>query len=404
MRFFLVILFSICSAVAGAQDGYMQVWKVQHTRKIKLMDRYGADTMRNAAIRLLFGKLLENAAIGKIPVYRWVGGGIERMLAGEVADLIKEHNDTVEVVNPYTDPATGKRKDKVENAVRRKTFDTGLIEIVRLIEDWEYDWSTGETKMSIAYIAPVMHVYAPETGEYRGTSAMFWVRWENMAQWLDGYRDKEISDHVYKSVWESYFKGRDGLTATATTKSGGQTLLERTAKAHLTYKNDTNLLSDKLRWRNMEDLLLSEILYDSLRRGRAKAYANNNWQAGKELSIPEIQELVSSTDTQIVIDPIDGSENMRVKLSNYMDHIHSYSVITEWVWNMQAGKMNIRNLYVAPDGAEYDRAGMLQYQPLFWVKWKDVFRATRVYNTYNPEDNLDVWLWYDKFLKDGNVR
>lgn len=397
---FIILLASRFFAV-DAQEASKYVWKARHTRKVKLVDYYASDTALQTAIKVLFGNLIEGAQNGKVSVYRWPPASEQTMLSGEIKDIFTVSADTTILVKPYKNPTTGKEEYKEEVVVRERKFDMGWIQILQLVEDWEYDPSTGETNMKIVYVAPMRHVYSSETGEYRGTSSIFWIRWEKMEQWLDGYKEKQIAEYVYNSIWESYFKERTNVKATNIEKKNGQTTLKRNVTERVSYRRDTNILANRINvWGEQEERQLARILYDTLMGGRVRALDSLGGFLNKELSKKEVQERVTKTDTEIVIDPIDQSEIMQVKVTSIVNHVSSYSVMSEWALNLQAGGMSIQNLYVAPEMTIYDLTTNEKKgaQALFWMPWKDVFKATREYNSYNPEDNLEIWLWYDKFL------
>lgn len=366
---------------------------MRQVRKIQLIN--------NEAIRAFFGNLIDSVRVGSIPAYAFMEFKEYPMSTGEIDNMMTVPTDTTIVVTPNKNPTTSKKHTK-NGVAKKRVFDFNGIQTVQVVEAWEYDLFTGETKITIDYIAPMRDVYASQTGEYRGMSAMFWIKWEKMAQFLDRYEDKEVADYVYNIIWENYFKGRKKTLPTTNEKTNGGTLLKRIVTTRVKYKQDTNILANRIGiWSSWEEMSLPGILYDTLMGGRVKAYADVAGPLGKELNKAELKELLTKTDTEIVIDPIDQSEVMRLKTANIMNYVSSYSVISEWVFNFRAGKMSIRNLYVAPEVMQHDQSGVIQEDAQFWMQWKDVFKATRDYNSYYPEDNLEVWLWYDKFYPAG---
>lgn len=145
-----------------------------------------------------------------------------------------------------------------------------------------------------------------------------------------------------------------------------------------------------------------EILIDAIKRGKIKAYsAFNDDRFTTVLTKEQLQEQITSKpDTQVVIDPIDGHEVIKIINHDFNpETITKYRIKEDWIFDRNQGQMVVRIVGLAPVKDVYGDDGIYRAsQPMFWLYYPDIRGLLAQYEVYNPNNDVFRYTW-DEFFE-----
>lgn len=108
--------------------------------------------------------------------------------------------DTVTVIDPETYAET--------KTVVKNDFDWSTVTRFRIKEDWIFDKQISTMVVRILGIAPIREVYDKNTGELRGTEAMFWAYFPAMRSYLAKYEVYNSQNDAVRMSWDDLLNMR----------------------------------------------------------------------------------------------------------------------------------------------------------------------------------------------------
>ncbi len=179
------------------------VWKKRVWREISTLEkqnmalRYAGDERTGGGMFIEI--LIDAVTKGKVPAYSTEDNRFTTMLTKrEVDEMVQGKIDTLYVVDI---------NDSEVMKIRVNEFDPAVVTKYRLIEDWFFDSNTGQMVVRVAGIAPVRDIYG-ESGQYRGSQAMFWLYYPEIRGLLAGYEATNPVNDAHRPTWEEFFEGR----------------------------------------------------------------------------------------------------------------------------------------------------------------------------------------------------
>ena len=158
------------------------------------------------------------------------------------------------------------------------------------------------------------------------------------------------------------------------------------------------------------------ILVDGLKDGALSAYSVEDDKFSFPISTSDVESMLFSIDTQIIIDPETYEEKMTV-VRNEIDaeNVKRYRLKEMWFFDAESSTMRVRILGIAPIIDKLDDDGNFQReQALFWIyypdsrEWLAKYRvANFAGNEASPitwEDLLEMRFFSSYILKQSNVR
>lgn len=145
-----------------------------------------------------------------------------------------------------------------------------------------------------------------------------------------------------------------------------------------------------------------EILIDAIKKGKIVAYSTFDDRFTTVMTKEELSaQIAGKVDTDYVIDPIDGSETMRLKVTDFKpESITKYRIKEDWMFDRNVGQMIVRIIGIAPVKDIYDDATN-QYrgsQALFWLHYPDIRGLLANYEAVNPYNDMFRPTW-DEFFE-----
>lgn len=145
-----------------------------------------------------------------------------------------------------------------------------------------------------------------------------------------------------------------------------------------------------------------EILIDAIKKGKIVAYGTFDDRFTTVLTKDALQEQIAGkVDTEIVVDPIDGSETMRVKVTDFKpETITKYRLKEDWIFDRNVGQMIVRIVGIAPVKDIYD-PNTNEYrasQAMFWLYYPDIRGLLASYEAVNPFNDMFRPTW-DEFFE-----
>lgn len=108
--------------------------------------------------------------------------------------------DTVRVINPVTEEETFE--------ITKRPFDINSVTKYRVKEDWIQDRNRGKMVVEIIGLAPLQAVRNPETGDYLGDAAMFWLHYPDIRTYLGKFEVYNPRNDLARMTWADYFDMR----------------------------------------------------------------------------------------------------------------------------------------------------------------------------------------------------
>jgi Gliding motility associated protein GldN len=192
---------AIYTAPASARTPEGKPWKKQVVRLINVKEK--EDTVKHHLKDVSHNKSLAELMInaiydGKLAAYS--NGDDEyfttKLTPARVKEMLTPRPDTIMV----TDPVTGSELMKVVT----RDLDYDMLTKFRVLEDWTFDPNTGNTDVKILGIAPIKLVYG-EDGAYRGSMAIFWIKYADALPILERYDRYHPSNTFSNRIWNDYF-------------------------------------------------------------------------------------------------------------------------------------------------------------------------------------------------------
>jgi hypothetical protein len=197
----LVALLLTCNILfAQKASDNTTVWKKQVAREIIVKDTEDTKKhhLRDLGTDTTLLEMIVNAVkAGKLTAYsNFDYRFTTKLTMGQFNDMINPKPDTVTV----TDPASGKERTVMVN----HDFDYDAVTKFRILEDWTFNTTTGNTDIHIEGIAPIKEIYG-QNGDFRGTQAMFWLKYNEVAPILDRYAKIHPDKSLGFRIWNDYF-------------------------------------------------------------------------------------------------------------------------------------------------------------------------------------------------------
>lgn len=145
-----------------------------------------------------------------------------------------------------------------------------------------------------------------------------------------------------------------------------------------------------------------EILIDAIKRGKVKAYSSfADDRFTTILTKEQLQEQIAGkTDTQTLIDPIDGHEVIKITTKDFNpETITKYRLKEDWIFDRNQGQMVVRIAGIAPVKDIYGDDGLYRgSQPMFWLYYPDIRGLLAQYEVFNPHNDVYRYTW-DEFFE-----
>lgn len=180
---------------------YLQkVWREIDMRE-KMNQTFRYDAVDDKGSQLFINILLRAVQAGgvaafaddrfSIPVSK---ADIGHMIQGELQTIPKYRLDKIDVIDSFI--------------VTRASFDPKTVTKLRIMEEWVFDREGSRLFSRILGIAPLQTHYLPD-GKERGTSAMFWVFYDDLRPSLaqaEVYNPKNMG--IGRMTWDELFQNR----------------------------------------------------------------------------------------------------------------------------------------------------------------------------------------------------
>lgn len=108
--------------------------------------------------------------------------------------------DTIRVIDPET------YEEKV--TVVKNDFDWSTVTKFRIKEDWVFDKESSTMVVRILGIAPIREVIDKNTGDSRGTEAMFWMYYPDFRDYLIKYEVFSDENDAVRMTWDDILEMR----------------------------------------------------------------------------------------------------------------------------------------------------------------------------------------------------
>ncbi len=145
----------------------------------------------------LIEMILKEIKAGRITAYsNYDHSFTTKLTVKEINDMLIAKPDTVMLV----DPVTGGETIKIIN----HDFDPDAVHKYRLLEEWTFDPSTGNTDIHITGVAPLREIFN-EGGTFRGMQAIFWIHYNELVGVLAHYEQYHPDNSLALHIWGDYF-------------------------------------------------------------------------------------------------------------------------------------------------------------------------------------------------------
>lgn len=176
------------------------VWKKVVIRQVSIAEPTDEKEhhLRTPGIDTTFAEKLFNAIkAGKVTAYsNFDHSFTEKRTVKQLEEILIPRPDTQLVV----DPITGQEK----MIVVHHDLDFDKFIKYRVLEEWTFDRSTGNTNIHITGIAPLVDIYG-DAGDYRGSKAVFWVKYSEVVSLLEQYELYHLGKSLPNYIWNDYF-------------------------------------------------------------------------------------------------------------------------------------------------------------------------------------------------------
>lgn len=104
--------------------------------------------------------------------------------------------DSVEIEDPVTSQKFWR--------VNARHINYADIHYFRVLEEWAFDADNAAGHIQIVGVCPLVDQYG-EDGSYRGHSAMYWLKYEDVKDVIEQDAREHPERSLYKAVWNNYF-------------------------------------------------------------------------------------------------------------------------------------------------------------------------------------------------------
>ncbi len=176
------------------------VWKKTVSRVVDL--KRPTDTLTHllldhSADTTLFEYLIHNVKNGSLVAYKIDNYTYnEKLTKDDLNKILKPADDTILL----TDPVTGAESMKTI----ADQFDISSVHKYRIVEDWTFDPSGGETNMAIKGIIPLQDVRI--NNDYLGVRGMFFVKYAEAQKTIEKYNQFNPTNTLSMKIWDDYFQ------------------------------------------------------------------------------------------------------------------------------------------------------------------------------------------------------
>ncbi len=193
---YIAMLCLLCTCgFAHAQEGYAPdlAWKKTVIRTICLAPK--EDNVKQDTSLL---EMMVNAVkAGDLAAYGAYGIDFSTKVTLKMLDeVIDGIVDSISRGNPVTNTAV------TEMAHRGFSYDS--VHKYRILEEWTVNPHNGKTEIQITGIAPTRDIVGDD-GVYRGSQAMFWVRYNEVQPILEKYAHSHPKHSLASLIWDDYF-------------------------------------------------------------------------------------------------------------------------------------------------------------------------------------------------------
>ena len=382
---YLFILLLFLSLYANGQD---RVWKKQ-VSGIIITDTSSKN--KNKAIDSALITTIVNAVKSrKVTTYpAYYNEFTTKMTDAEVSNLFG-HTDTMTLI----DPIDGHEVIKVTT----HPFFADRIYRYKIFEEWVFNPATGKMNVEIKYIGPMQDVYGDD-GIYRGKQTIFWLSYKDFYSLVEKQKDKQLLQTFNKYLLQSYFE----IDSKKANLKSGFDIKTKTWHGDATSSIDMHEAADTvthfLRDENA-DTLLSERIIKAIQNAKLPAWTSDNTHFNKLLTKEGLNKLMTSeSDTQTLIDPVDGHEVIKVTYKNFLRRVYEYNILQDWSFNPAIGKMEIEINGIGPIESYYDNNNDPGI-PMFWIHYSDIQPILNRIEQYHPNNTFAMHIWDSFFLSD----
>lgn len=192
------VLVCVCAA-SFAQKDTKGVWKKQVSREIDMQikeddKKHHLKDLSNDTT--LVEMILNAIKAGKITAYsNWDHSFTKKVTYKEIYAAQVPKPDTVIIV----DPVTGQELQKIV----AHDFDPDVVRKYRILENWTFNPTTGNTDIHIEGVAPLREIVVD--GNFRGMQALFWVHYNELLPILTHYEQLHPENSIATGIWNDYF-------------------------------------------------------------------------------------------------------------------------------------------------------------------------------------------------------
>ncbi|MCF8451254.1 MAG: gliding motility protein GldN [Taibaiella sp.] len=144
-----------------------------------------------------------------------------------------------------------------------------------------------------------------------------------------------------------------------------------------------------------------EILIDAIKKGKIVAYGTADDRFTTILTKEQLMEQVAGkVDTETVIDPIDGTEVLRTRITDFKpETITKFRIKEDWIFDRNQGQMVVRIVGLAPVQDKYGDDGIYRGSAaMFWLYYPDIRGLLANHEVFNPQNDMFRRTW-DEFFE-----
>jgi len=142
-----------------------------------------------------------------------------------------------------------------------------------------------------------------------------------------------------------------------------------------------------------------EILIDAVKRGKIKAYSNDDRFTNAMTKEQLLTAITGKSDTIYVEDPVTGTRQMKVTRQDFNPEAYTkYRIKEEVIFDRNLGRQITRIIGIAPYKDIYNEDGSYRASvPLFWLYYPEIRPVLAQYEVFNPENDVARMTWDDFF-------
>jgi len=190
-KLLLTSLLTATCAISFAQQSEKDTWKKRVTREINIQTKQDSilHGLTQAAPDTTLLELIVNA-IKKDRITAWA-----HFAPFDPSFKLTYDELDYSILHPHSDDTT---------FVEYHNLDYRSVHKYRLLEEWTFNSSTGNTSVHIEGIAPVRDFYGAD-GDFHGSQALFWVRYNDILPILQHHDQLHPDNNLALYIWNDYF-------------------------------------------------------------------------------------------------------------------------------------------------------------------------------------------------------